>query len=133
MTATRNLTIVQGTKFQLGFRKSVAVVGQMGPVNTPVALTGLQARAHFRRTYADEYPMLILQSDPGSVGYSTSGYLTVEPLGDTGVIQMFIGSSLTSRLDSSGVWSLELYYPANPELDETLVSGNFNLVREATR
>lgn len=127
MAASKNITVDQGTVFRIGFRKNTMV----GNVKTPFSLAGLKARMWFKRTLVDETPMLKLTSDTGDPNYSTSGNLVIEPGGDTGRVDVYIGATLTDQLTSSGVWNLELYSGADDV--ERLIGGKFELSRDATR
>ena len=126
--AVKNLSIPQGAAFRIAFRKNT----KSGVTLTPVSLAGKKARMYFRRTLSDsEEPMVKLVSDTGLPEYTTSGFLTIEPSGDTGRVDVFLGATLTHLLSTSGVWNLELYTTSDDV--ERLIGGSFELLRDATR
>ena len=92
-----------------------------GDPNTPVDLTGLAARAHFRSTPEAATAFLELSTDDGTIVLG----------GTAGTVEIVIPPSLTEGVTwRTGVYDLEIVY--GPNSVRRLMKGKFKLSAEVT-
>lgn len=98
-----------------------------GETFIPFDLSGYTARMQVRRTLESATPMVNLTS---TVDGSGNG-ITMQPLGVANALKVYMTDELTSTIETSGVYDLEIINVAG-EVSRVL-QGQFNLNPEVTR
>ena len=114
--AKRKLTILKGARFDVGWTWTAG--------DTLVDLTGCSARLQVRPDVGSSEVLLELTTENGGIVLG----------GPAGTIDLWLGATKTAALTwESGVWSLEIQYPAGPDHVDRLLEGTITVLSEVVR
>lgn len=117
--ANKSILIEKGARFsqRLKWRDSK---------KKPISLSGYEGRMHIRSSV--DSPDIEVELSTGN------GRVLIEPDSETGVIELYIGATVTEAITiSTGVYDLEIFSTTNPDDVIRIMEGEVEVKPEVTR
>ena len=130
MAATYDIPVEQGATLRLAFVRAEA---DEDGVPQPVPLRNVVAKMQIRLKARASQAVLTLTSDTTSPDYSPHANLTLEPDGETGRIDVYLGATATDQLVRDCVYDLELHSTTNADEVIRLIQGAIKVNLQVTR